>query len=94
MTLVIDGSQGEGGGQILRTSLALSVLTKTPVELVKIRAGRVKPGLLRQHLTAVRAAEHISGAEVPPTHGWPRVSRSRDASTWTPRGPAVRACCC
>ncbi|MCK6545030.1 RNA 3'-terminal phosphate cyclase [Myxococcota bacterium] len=64
MALVIDGSQGEGGGQILRTSLALSVLTNTPVELIKIRAGRVKPGLLRQHLTAVRAAERISGAEV------------------------------
>jgi RNA 3'-terminal phosphate cyclase (ATP) len=64
MTLVIDGSQGEGGGQILRTSLALSVLTGTAVELVNIRAGRAKPGLLRQHLTAVRAAERISGAEV------------------------------
>ncbi len=60
----IDGSQGEGGGQILRTSLALSVITQTPVLLLRIRAGRRKPGLRRQHLTAVRSAAAISNASV------------------------------
>lgn len=54
--LVIDGSVGEGGGQILRTSLALSLITGTPVRLENIRAKRSKPGLLRQHRTAVEAA--------------------------------------
>lgn len=62
--LTIDGSLGEGGGQILRTALALSVATGTPFRLEKIRAGRAKPGLLRQHLTAVTAAMQISDAEV------------------------------
>lgn len=60
----IDGSFGEGGGQILRTSLALSVCTQRPFRISRIRAGRKKPGLLRQHLTAVKAAAAISGAEV------------------------------
>lgn len=60
----IDGSEGEGGGQVLRTSLALAILTKQPVKLTKIRAGREKPGLLRQHLTGVNAAAAVSGAEV------------------------------
>ena len=59
--LIIDGSQGEGGGQILRTSLALSILTKQPVRIEHIRAKRAKPGLLRQHLTAVQAAVVVSG---------------------------------
>jgi RNA 3'-terminal phosphate cyclase (ATP) len=62
--LTIDGSQGEGGGQILRTSLALAAITGTPVRINRIRAGREKPGLLRQHLTAVRAAAEVCGAEV------------------------------
>ncbi len=60
----IDGSEGEGGGQILRTSLALSVITRTPVLLRNVRAKRSKPGLRRQHLAAVRAAASISGAEL------------------------------
>ena len=60
----IDGSQGEGGGQILRTSLALSIITGTPVTLYNIRAGRARPGLMQQHLTCVRAAAEISGATV------------------------------
>ncbi len=60
----IDGSHGEGGGQILRTSLGLSALTGKPFRMVNIRAGRAKPGLLRQHLTAVNAAAEICGAEV------------------------------
>jgi RNA 3'-terminal phosphate cyclase (ATP) len=62
--LVIDGSAGEGGGQILRTSLALSVATGTPFILEKIRAGRKKPGLMRQHLTCVKVAALVCGAEV------------------------------
>ena len=47
----IDGAQGEGGGQILRSSLALSIVTGEPLAIENIRAGRKKPGLLRQHLT-------------------------------------------
>ncbi len=62
--LTIDGSMGEGGGQILRTSLALSLVTGTPFRIEKIRAGREKPGLLRQHLTALEAAAEICKAEV------------------------------
>ena len=67
--VAIDGAAGEGGGQILRTSLALSLVTGRAFRMVSIRAGRKKPGLLRQHLTAVRAAIEISdgvcdGAEI------------------------------
>ena len=58
----IDGSIGEGGGQILRTALTLSMVTGQPCRLTRIRAGRKKPGLLRQHLTALRAAVEVSGA--------------------------------
>lgn len=65
--LSIDGSQGEGGGQILRSSLALAAITGTPVRIEKIRARRPKPGLQRQHLVAVQAAArvcngHLEGA--------------------------------
>ena len=60
----IDGSKGEGGGQVLRTSLALALVTGQPFQMVNIRAGRSKPGLLRQHLTAVKAAEAVGAAEV------------------------------
>ncbi len=62
--LVIDGSRGEGGGQILRTSLALSLVTGRPFRTERIRAGRAKPGLLRQHLTAVQAAAQVGHARV------------------------------
>lgn len=62
--LVIDGSAGEGGGQILRTALSLSMATGTPFVLERIRAGRTKPGLMRQHLTCVKAAALICNAEV------------------------------
>ncbi len=60
----LDGSQGEGGGQILRSAVGLSALTGQPVRIARIRAGRDKPGLLRQHLTAVRAAAEICSAEL------------------------------
>lgn len=62
--LVLDGSAGEGGGQILRTALSLSIATGTPFVLENIRARRKKPGLMRQHLTAVRAAALVCGAVV------------------------------
>ena len=62
--ITIDGSQGEGGGQILRSSLALSLVTGTPFRIERIRAGRKKPGLLRQHLTAVNAAVEVGQAEI------------------------------
>ena len=62
--LQVDGTTGEGGGQILRTSLGLSLCTGTPFHITGIRGGRPKPGLMRQHLTAVRAAAEISGAEL------------------------------
>ncbi|QTD45314.1 RNA 3'-terminal phosphate cyclase [Ottowia testudinis] len=60
----LDGSQGEGGGQILRTALALSVVTGQPMGIDRIRAKRPKPGLMRQHLACVQAAQAISGAQV------------------------------
>lgn len=62
--LTIDGSRGEGGGQILRTGLALSIITGTPFRIHSIRAGRDKPGLLRQHLAAVNAAAAVGCAQV------------------------------
>lgn len=64
MNIEIDGAQGEGGGQILRTALALSILTGKTFNLNRIRANRKKPGLLRQHLTCVQAAAEISSAHV------------------------------
>lgn len=60
----IDGSQGEGGGQILRTALSLSMLSGRPLLIENIRAGRAKPGLMRQHLVCVKAAQMIAGAVV------------------------------
>lgn len=77
--IVIDGSRGEGGGQILRSALSLSAITRQPFVLESIRAGRKKPGLMRQHLTCVLAAAAMCDAEL---HGaqlssttlrfWPR----------------------
>jgi RNA 3'-terminal phosphate cyclase (ATP) len=60
--LEIDGSFGEGGGQILRTSLALSLLTGRAFHLSNIRAGRQRPGLRPQHLMSVKAAAQVGGA--------------------------------
>lgn len=62
--ITIDGSFGEGGGQILRTSLALSLITGKPFTIARIRANRKKSGLLHQHLTAVRAAAEVGQAKV------------------------------
>lgn len=62
--ITIDGSMGEGGGQIVRTALSLSMLTGETLRLRNIRANRPKSGLMRQHLTAVKAAAEISGAAV------------------------------
>ena len=63
-TVHIDGSYGEGGGQILRTSLALSCVLGKAVSLTNIRTARKKPGLQPQHLTSIKAAAAVSGAEV------------------------------
>ena len=62
--ITIDGSQGEGGGQILRSALALSLITGKPFRIENIRARRKKPGLMRQHLTAVNAAVEVGAARV------------------------------
>ncbi len=62
--VTIDGSHGEGGGQILRTSLTLSILTGRPLIIEKIRAGRSKPGLQPQHLASVKAAAALSRADL------------------------------
>ncbi len=60
----IDGSYGEGGGQVLRSSLSLAAITGAPIRITRIRAGRKKPGLAAQHLTAVRAAARICHAQL------------------------------
>ena len=60
--LTIDGRMGEGGGQVLRTSLSLAALTGRPFRLTHLRANRQKPGLRPQHLTAVRAVARLCGA--------------------------------
>lgn len=62
--IVIDGSIGEGGGQILRSALALSAITGKAFTIRKIRANRQKPGLMRQHLTGVEAVTQICNAKV------------------------------
>ena len=64
----LDGSHGEGGGQILRTALALSMASGQPFTIRRIRARRAKPGLMRQHLTGVNAAAAICGATVQGAH--------------------------
>ena len=71
----LDGSAGEGGGQILRTALALSLVSSQPFRIDNIRAKRPKPGLLRQHLTCVQAAVAVGGGAVHTT------ARNRDGGT-------------
>lgn len=80
----LDGSEGEGGGQLLRTALGLSVATGQPFEMTRIRAGRSRPGLLRQHLAGVRllaamGKAEVQGAEIGST-------QLRFCPTDTPRG--------
>lgn len=60
--IIIDGSEGEGGGQIVRNACALSLVTGQPFRITNVRGGREKPGLMRQHVTAVEAALAIGGA--------------------------------
>jgi RNA 3'-terminal phosphate cyclase (ATP) len=62
--IFIDGSEGEGGGQILRSALALAICTQQAFRIANIRANRDKPGLMRQHLTAVKAAARICDAQM------------------------------
>jgi len=63
-SIVIDGGYGEGGGQILRTSLSLAAITGKSLKLINIRGGRKKPGLRPQHLAAVRACASVCGAKL------------------------------
>jgi RNA 3'-terminal phosphate cyclase (ATP) len=85
--VTLDGSRGEGGGQILRTALTLSLLTGQSFRLVKIRANRDKPGLRPQHQKAVQAAVELGHASV--AGGgvgarelifWPKPYEARDLS--------------
>src|SRR2546428_13046749 len=64
MELHVDGSYGEGGGQVLRSALAVALLSGRTLHIEHIRAGRTKPGLMAQHLSAVRAAAVVCGAEI------------------------------
>ncbi len=77
----IDGSHGEGGGQILRSALTLAAITGAAVRLEHIRANRAKPGLRPQHLTAVRAAAMICNAVVE------GAERDSQTLTFTPQTP-------
>ena len=79
--LHLDGSYGEGGGQILRTALSLAAVTRVPVRIERLRAGRRKPGLRPQHLTAVQALARVCQAEVTGAH------LSSQALTFRPRAP-------
>ncbi|MEM2929947.1 MAG: RNA 3'-terminal phosphate cyclase [Thermoproteota archaeon] len=63
-TLEIDGSMGEGGGQVLRTAVALSALLRRPIRVFNIRARRSNPGLRPQHFAAVNAVTRLTGARV------------------------------
>lgn len=71
--ITIDGSKGEGGGQMLRTALSVAAVAGQPINLLNIRAGRSKPGLAAQHMTACRAVAEVcggrlSGAEIGSQH--------------------------
>ena len=79
----IDGSMGEAGGQVLRTSLSLSALTGRPFHISNIRTGRKKPGLRPQHLTTVQALAAICMADV---HG---AALNSQTLTFTPRSNPI-----
>ncbi|BAK65770.1 RNA-3'-phosphate cyclase [Sphingobium sp. SYK-6] len=66
--IIIDGSEGEGGGQVVRNACALSLVTGKAVRIENVRAKRSKPGLMRQHVTAVEAACVIGNAECQGLH--------------------------
>ncbi len=79
--VIIDGSHGEGGGQVLRTTLTLSALLGQPVRLEHVRAGRKNPGLAPQHLTAVRAVAQVCAAQVD------GAALGSQTLTFTPQAP-------
>ncbi|HET8541494.1 MAG TPA: RNA 3'-terminal phosphate cyclase [Anaeromyxobacter sp.] len=83
LPIVLDGSSGEGGGQILRTALSLSAITGRPFTLVRARADRLKPGLRPQHREAARAVARLCDAEL----SGDEVGSSR--LEFRPRRPAV-----
>ena len=60
--IIIDGSEGEGGGQVVRNACALSLVTGQPFRITNVRGKRSKPGLMRQHVTAIEAALAVGGA--------------------------------
>jgi RNA 3'-terminal phosphate cyclase (ATP) len=85
--IVLDGGQGEGGGQILRSALSLAAVTGRPFRIENIRARRLKSGLRPQHLAAVRATATLTEADVSGDEvGSPRISftphRPAPAGTW------------
>lgn len=82
--ITLDGSQGEGGGQIVRTAVTLSAITGQPVEITRVRAGRETPGLRPQHVTAIQAVGSLCDAQ---THG---VEVGSETIVFAPDGP-VRA---
>jgi RNA 3'-phosphate cyclase len=83
----IDGAHGEGGGQLVRTAVALAAVTGTAIRIVNVRAGRAKPGLAPQHLAAVRAVAELCGAR---TEGLEPRATSFTFSPGTPRGGTFR----
>ena len=83
-TIHIDGRQGEGGGQVLRTSLSLAAALGRPVRITEVRGGRRKPGLLRQHRTALRALVDITGGAAEGD------ALGSSEVTFTPGGPPRR----
>src|SRR5574342_867579 len=62
--ITLDGSHGEGGGQIVRTALGLSALTGKPFEVINIRKGRPEPGLKNQHMYGIKAVQELCNAQV------------------------------
>jgi RNA 3'-terminal phosphate cyclase (ATP) len=81
--VLVDGSKGEGGGQILRTSLALACITGKGLRIENIRAARRNPGLAKQHLTCVQAAREISDGQC---HGATLRSKVLDFEPGTVQG--------